>query len=46
MLWYKVIFNFLGYLNGEISSKDFYMDYLSGKCVYYKAYIQLQMAVR
>ena len=33
--------NFLGYSNSKISSKDFYINYLSGKYIYYKAYIQL-----
>ena len=46
MLQYKAILDSLGYLNGEISSKDFYIDYLSGEYVHYKAYIQLQMAVK
>ena len=46
MLWCKAILDSLGYLNGEISGEDFYINYLSSKHVYYKAYIQLQMVVR
>ena len=46
MLQYKAIFNFLGYPNSKISSKDFYINYLSSEYIYYKAYIQLQIVVR
>ena len=38
MQQYKSTLNSLGFPGGEVNSKDFYIDDLSGKRIYYKAY--------